>query len=133
MAEHLIDFGRAGFVQIDTGRIGGLAPARRVALKAAAAGVTYVNHTFTSNLALSASLQPYVGLEHHRICEYPTGLQPLARDLTTTRIDPGPDGLIRLPDGPGLGVEVNLEALSRYAVEVEIKVGGRVLFASGTP
>jgi L-alanine-DL-glutamate epimerase-like enolase superfamily enzyme len=133
MAEHLIDFGRAGFVQIDTGRIGGLAPARRVALKSAAAGVTYVNHTFTSNLALSASLQPYVGLEHHRICEYPTGLQPLARDLTTTRIEPGPDGLIRLPDGPGLGVEVNLDALSRYAVEVEIKVGGRVLFASAKP
>ena len=133
MAEQLIDFGRAGFVQIDTGRIGGLAPARRVALKAAAAGVTYVNHTFTSNLALSASLQPYVGLQDHRLCEYPTGLQPLARDLTVTRIAPGPDGLIRLPDGPGLGVEVNPDALIRYAVEVEIKVAGRVLFASGKP
>jgi L-alanine-DL-glutamate epimerase-like enolase superfamily enzyme len=131
MAEHLMDFGRAGFVQIDTGRIGGLAPARRVALKAAAQGVTYVNHTFTSNLALSASLQPYVGLEQHRICEYPTGLQPLAQDLTLTRIEPGPDGLIRLPEGPGLGVDVNPAALARYAVEVEIKVGGTVLFASG--
>lgn len=133
MAEHLIDFGRAGFVQIDTGRIGGLGPARRVAERAAAAGVTYVNHTFTSNLALSASLQPYVGLEHHQICEYPTGLQPLARDLTLTRIEPGADGLIRLPEGPGLGVEVNPDALIRYAVEVEIKVGGRVLFASAKP
>jgi L-alanine-DL-glutamate epimerase-like enolase superfamily enzyme len=133
MAEHLIHFGRAGFVQIDTGRIGGLAPARRVALTAAAAGVTYVNHTFTSNLALSASLQPYAGLEHHRICEYPTGLQPLARDLTLTRIEPGPDGLIRLPDGPGLGIDVNPEALHRYAVEVEIKVGGKLLFSSARP
>ncbi len=130
MAEHLIDFGHAKFVQIDTGRIGGIGPARRVALRAAAAGVTYVNHTFTSNLALSASLQPYVGLADHRICEFPTGLQPLARDLTVTRIVPGPDGLIRLPDGPGLGVEINLETVARYAIEVEIKVGGRVLFAS---
>ena len=133
MAEHLIDFGGVGYVQIDTGRIGGLAPARRVALKAAASSVTYVNHTFTSNLALSASLQPYVGLEHHRICEYPTGLQPLARDLTTTRIEPGPDGLIRLPDAPGLGVDVNLDALTRYAVEVEIKVGGKLLFSTAKP
>ena len=133
MAEHLIDFGRAGFVQIDTGRIGGIGPARRVAERAAAAGVTYVNHTFTSNLSLSASLQPYVGLESHRICEYPTGLQPLAKDLTLTRIEPGPDGLIRLPDGPGLGVDVNPDALRRYAVEVEIKVGGRLLFASVKP
>ncbi len=131
MAEHLIDFGRAGFVQIDTGRIGGIGPAHRVARRAAAAGVTYVNHTFTSNLALSASLQPYAGLEGHRICEYPTGLQPLARDLTLSRIAPGLDGLIRLPDAPGLGVEVNPAALRDYAVEVEIKVGGRVLFAAG--
>jgi L-alanine-DL-glutamate epimerase-like enolase superfamily enzyme len=133
MAEHLIDFGRAGFVQIDTGRIGGLGPARRVALKAAAAGVTYVNHTFTSNLALSASLQPYVGLEDHRICEYPTQLQPLARDLSRTRIRPGPDGLIRVPDGPGLGIEIDEDAIRRYAVDVEIRVGGQVLFASGRP
>lgn len=133
MAEHLIDFGRAGFVQIDTGRIGGLAPARRVALKAAAAGGTYIDRTFTSNLALWAPLQPYVGLGNHRICDYPTGLQPLARDLTTTRIEPGPDGLIRLPVGPGLRVEMNLDALSRHAVEAEIKVGGRVRFASAKP
>ena len=104
-----------------------------MALKAAAAGATYVNHTFTSNLALSASLQPCVGLEGHRLCEYPIGLQPLARDLRVTRIAPGPDGLIRLPDGPGLGVEVNPDALIRYAVEVDIKVAGRVLFASGKP
>jgi L-alanine-DL-glutamate epimerase-like enolase superfamily enzyme len=55
----------------------------------------------------------------------------LAQDLTLTRIVPGPDGLIRLPDGPGLGVEVNPDALARYAVDVEIKVGGKVLFASG--
>lgn len=130
MADHLIDFGRVGFVQIDTGRIGGIGPAHRVAQKAAAQGVTYVNHTFTSNLALSASLQPYAGLADHRICEYPTGLQPLARDLTLTRIEPGPDGLIRLPDSPGLGVEINPEALTRYAVGVEIKVGGKTLFAS---
>lgn len=133
MAEHLIDFGQARYVQIDTGRIGGLGPARRVALKAEACGVSYVNHTFTSNLALSASLQPYAGLAGHRLCEYPTGLQPLARDLTRTRIEPGADGLIRLPEGPGLGIEVDPEALRRYAVEVEIRVGGRVLFASVRP
>lgn len=133
MAEHLIDFGRVGFVQIDSGRIGGLLPARRVARKAAAAGVTYVNHTFTSNLALSASLQPYADHPGPRLCEYPTALQPLARELTRTRIAPGPDGLIRLPEAPGLGVEVDPAALARYLVEVEIKVGGRVLFASVKP
>ncbi|MGO4831841.1 enolase C-terminal domain-like protein, partial [Rhizobiaceae sp. 2RAB30] len=130
MAEHLIDFGKVGFIQIDCGRIGGLAPAKQVADYAVKRGVTYVNHTFTSNLALSASLQPFAGLEDHRICEYPTTLKQLAVDLTVNHIVPDANGDIHVPDAPGLGVEVNTEALTRYKVDVEIKVGGRTLFAS---
>jgi len=133
MAEHLIDFGGVGFVQIDCGRIGGLGPATDVARYAVAKGVTYINHTFTSNLALSASLQPYAGLEDHRICEYPTGLSRLALDLTDTRIAPDADGLIHLPDAPGLGVEVNTSALETYKVDVEIRVNGQTLFQPPQP
>jgi L-alanine-DL-glutamate epimerase-like enolase superfamily enzyme len=57
-ARNLIDHGRIGFVQIDTGRIGGIAPAKAVADYATAKGVSYVNHTFTTHLALAASLVP---------------------------------------------------------------------------
>ena len=45
MARHLIDHGDVGFIQIDTGRIGGIAPAKRVADYAVSKGVTFVNHT----------------------------------------------------------------------------------------
>ena len=130
MAQHLMKYGRVGYVQIDCGRIGGLGPAKEVADIAAQSGVIYVNHTFTSNLALSASLQPYAGLADHRICEYPTNLQPLARDLTLTRITPNANGEITLPDAPGLGVEVNPEALVRYKLDVEIRAEGKTLFSS---
>lgn len=129
MARHLIDYGGVRYIQIDCGRIGGLAPARDVALHAVAKGVTFVNHTFTSNLALSASLQPFADLEHHRICEYPTALQPLARDLTANHILPDADGMIHLPDAPGLGVEVSAQALQSYRVPVEIRVKGQTLFS----
>ena len=71
MATNLIDFGGVRYVQIDAARIGGIAASKAVADHAVARGVTYVNHTFTSHLALSASLQPFAGLEDHRICEYP--------------------------------------------------------------
>ena len=54
----------------------------------------------------------------------------LARDLTCGHIVPNGDGEIEIADAPGLGIEVNSEALTRYAVDVEIKVDGRVLFAS---
>lgn len=130
MAEHLIDFGGVGFIQIDCGRIGGIGPAKDVADYAAARGVTYINHTFTSNLALSASLQPYAGLETHTICEYPTGLQQLARDLTRNHITPNSNGEIVLPDAAGLGIEIDPDALIRYRVDVEIKVSGKTIFST---
>ncbi|MDR6757106.1 L-alanine-DL-glutamate epimerase-like enolase superfamily enzyme [Mycoplana sp. BE70] len=133
MAKHLIDFGGVRYIQIDCGRIGGLGPAKAVADHAAASGVTYVNHTFTSNLALSASLQPYAGLKEHKICEYPTELRSLARELTLNRITPDAEGLIHVPDAPGLGIEINPDALAKYRVEVEIRVQGRTLFASPCP
>ena len=88
MARNLIDYGGIGFVQIDCGRIGGIGPAKRVADYAVAKGVTYVNHTFTSHLALSASIQPYAGLADHRICEYPVAPKPVAWEMTRNHLDP---------------------------------------------
>jgi L-alanine-DL-glutamate epimerase-like enolase superfamily enzyme len=130
MAEHLIDFGEVGYIQIDCGRIGGLWPARQVANYADQRGVIYVNHTFTSNLALSASLQPYAGLKDHIICEYPTTLQQLAVDITVNHIVPNTCGQIVIPDAPGLGIEVNPAALKHYAVDVEIRVHGKTIFST---
>lgn len=128
MAEHLIDFGGVGYIQIDCGRIGGLWPAKEVADYAVKKGVTYINHTFTSNLALSASLQPFAGLESHSICEYPTSLKQVAVDLTKNHIARDANGLIHVPDAPGLGIEINPAALTQYKVDVEIKVDGKTIF-----
>ncbi|MDP1731445.1 MAG: mandelate racemase/muconate lactonizing enzyme family protein [Devosia sp.] len=130
MAEHLIDFGKVGYIQIDCGRIGGLGPAKQVADYAVKRGVTYINHTFTSNLALSASLQPFAGLRDHAICEYPTTLRQLAVDLTTSHLVRDANGEIGAPDAPGLGIEINPAALELYKVDVEIIVNGKSIFRS---
>lgn len=128
MARHLIDHGGIGYVQIDTGRIGGLATAKQVADYARSRGVAYVNHTFTTHLALSASLQPYAGSEGDALCEYPAEPSALAAELTRGRLEVGADGRVRLPDAPGLGVEPDPAVLERYRVEVEIRVAGRTLY-----
>lgn len=128
MATNLIDFGRVRFVQIDTGRIGGIGPAKRVADHAAAHGVTYVNHTFTSQLALSASLQPYAGLAGSTICEFPAEPSDLARAITTRSFERDADGAIRAPDAPGLGFEVDLDGVAPYLHEVEILLDGERLY-----
>jgi L-alanine-DL-glutamate epimerase-like enolase superfamily enzyme len=128
MARHMIDYGSVGYIQVDTGRIGGISAAKEVADYAAERNVTYVNHTFTSYLALAASLAPYAGMRESILCEYPVEAKPLAREITTTAIIRGEDGLIALPEGSGLGISVSLDAIRCYLVDVEIKVGGKVLY-----
>lgn len=131
MAQQLIDYGRVGFIQIDTGRIGGIGPAKRVADYAVAHGVTFVNHTFTSHLALSASLQPFAGLQQgHRLAEYPFAPKPLSLDFVANRISRDASGEIAAPDAPGLGIEIDPAGVKKYLVDVEIKVGGKLLFRS---
>jgi L-alanine-DL-glutamate epimerase-like enolase superfamily enzyme len=128
MARHLIDYGGIGYVQIDCGRIGGIGSAKRVADYARKKNITFVNHTFTSHLALSASMQPFAGMADDRICEYPVGLSSLAWNLSKNHILPDQNGEIALPDGAGLGIEVNTAAFKDYLVPAEIIVKGRSLY-----
>lgn len=133
MARHLIDHGKIDFVQIDTGRIGGIGPSKAVADYASARGVTFVNHTFTTHLALSASLAPFAGVEECSLCEYPVEPTALALELNNGELARGDDGLVRAPESPGLGVEPNVEAIRRYLIDVEIKVAGRTLYTTPDP
>jgi L-alanine-DL-glutamate epimerase-like enolase superfamily enzyme len=133
MARNLIDYGKIDFVQIDTGRIGGIGPAKAVADYSAARGVKFVNHTFTTQLALSASLAPFAGIEEWDICEYPVEASSLAVELCSGEQARGLDGLVRPSSAPGLGVEPNVDAIRRYLVDVEIKVAGRTIYATQDP
>lgn len=128
MAEQMLNHAGLGFIQIDAGRIGGISIAKRVADEASRRGVAYVNHTFTSHLALSASLQPFAGLEDDIICEYPVEAKSVSQDMTKEHILPDANGYISVPDRPGLGMTPDLDAIRPYLVDVEIKVKGKVLY-----
>ena len=79
---------------------------------------------------MSASLQPFAGLEHDVICEYPVELKPLALAMTRQRIVPDGDGMVRIPNRPGLGIDIDIDACRRYLVPCEITVRGRVIYAT---
>lgn len=132
MAQHMIDYAGLGYVQIDAGRIGGISVSKAVADYARANRVTYVNHTFTSHLALSASLQPFAGIEEDVICEYPVEPKQLALDITADHLKPDANGQINVPERPGLGLEPNKAGLLPYIVDTEIKVKGQVLYRTPT-
>ena len=131
-AQTLIDHGGVGFIQIDTGYIGGIGSAYRVAQYATSRGVQFVNHTFTSHSALASSLHPYAGLKDSWITEYPMEPKQLCLDMTVDKIDMDKDGMICLPDSPGLGVTMNVAGIAKYVMDVEIKVQGKVLYSTPT-
>jgi L-alanine-DL-glutamate epimerase-like enolase superfamily enzyme len=127
-AAQMVDHAGLSFLQIDAGRAGGISIAHRIAVYAQARGVTYVNHTFTSHLALSASLQPYAGMEGALFCEFPIEPKLLAWELTCEHLAPNANGEILPPEAPGLGMTVDTAALRKYLVDVEIKVKGHVIY-----
>jgi len=130
MATNLIDYGNVRFIQVDAARIGGIGPSKAVADHAVRHGVTYVNHTFTSHLALSASLQPYAGLATHRICEYPVEPKQVALAISSNHITPDENGEVRAPDAPGLGIDVDLVGLVPYLRHVEISIDHERVYTS---
>jgi L-alanine-DL-glutamate epimerase-like enolase superfamily enzyme len=127
-AQAMLDYSGIQFIQIDAGRIGGITIAKKIADSALQKNITYVNHTFTSHLALSASLQPYAGIEKDVICEYPVEPKSLAQEIGKEKILPGEEGEIHVPAKPGLGISVNTEALKKYLVDVEISVRNKVIY-----
>ncbi len=133
MATNLIDYGGVSFIQVDAARIGGIGAAKAVADHAIARNVTYVNHTFTSHLALSASMQPFAGLANHRICEYPVEPKQVALDLSSNHIRLDENGEVRAPDAPGLGIDVSLDGVAPYLRSVEIRIDDVAVFMSSTP
>jgi L-alanine-DL-glutamate epimerase-like enolase superfamily enzyme len=132
MAQQMIDYAGVGYVQVDTGRIGGITSAKRVFDYAQARGVQFVNHTFTSHLALAASLQPYAGSADHPLCEYPGQLSPLAYHLTHQHLERDENGEISLPDAPGLGITPDLATMKAYLVDAQVIVNGRLLYQTPT-
>ena len=104
--------------------------AASVADYAVARGITFVNHTFTSHLALSASLQPYAGLRDHELCEFPFAPKPLALEFTANHFARDSQGYISLSDAPGLGIQIDASPARKYLVDVEIKAKGTQLFST---
>jgi L-alanine-DL-glutamate epimerase-like enolase superfamily enzyme len=126
-AEDLVLHGGVSFLQIDAGRIGGITTAHRVRQLAEARGLHYVNHTFKSHFSLAAAIHVFAAVERFDLLEYPAGGSDLATRLTETRLEPSPDGLVRAPEAPGLGVRPDLDCVREYLQPVKIEVAGEVL------
>ena len=127
-AKNLIRYGNVKYIQIDAGIAGGIIAGKEICEFAEKMNVQYVNHTFTSHLQLSASLQAYTGSVKSTLAEYPMQLKPLAWDITKNHILKDDSGYIITPLEIGHGMKINEKALDQYKMDVEILINSKKIF-----
>jgi L-alanine-DL-glutamate epimerase-like enolase superfamily enzyme len=113
----LIREGRIRVAQPDIGRVGGLTEALRVSKMAQAEGVIVIPHLWKTGISIAAAVHLAAVTSNCPYIEYlPAELSesPLRRELLT--IEPSMEsGEIAVPTAPGLGIELNRDALARFA------------------
>lgn len=103
--------------QPDVARCGGLTEAVRILQMAAQRQVPIAPHAWSGAVCLAASLHLAAVAPTFEIFEYDRTPHPLREALTKEPFDYR-DGTLAVPSGPGLGIELDDEALARYLVAV---------------
>lgn len=111
----LIHQGGVDVVQPDLTRCGGFTVARKIAQMAELANILIVPHSWSSDLLTAASLHFTAFLRRAPFVEFNTSQGPLSRSLVKEPLQLE-DGYLRVPEGPGLGVEVDESAIERYRI-----------------
>lgn len=123
----LMDRGHIGVVQPDIGRVGGLTEAKRVADMARERGLPVVPHLWNTGISIAAAVHFAIATPHCAFIEFlPSELSEssLRKDLLTVEHHLV-DGVIPVPTRPGLGVELNRDALGRFKEAAEREMRDR--------
>jgi L-alanine-DL-glutamate epimerase-like enolase superfamily enzyme len=112
----LMDQGKIDVVQVDLTRVGGFTEAMKVASLAVDRGLPVVNHGFTTYINVAAALHFLNSIPNSFILEFVVEEETTLRDFITRRKIEARDGYLEIPCEPGLGVELDLEAIEKYRV-----------------
>ena len=116
-------------VQADASRCGGIGEARKIADIAGGFHAHFVPHTFSDALTVVANLHVAAACANAPVIEYDRTYNPLQTELVTN--PPAVhDGVVDLPAGPGLGVEIDWDFVADhpYTGEIGIGAGSRPAF-----
>lgn len=112
----LIVEGNIDIVQIDLTRCGGFTEARKIANMAADHHRPVANHGFTTYINVAAALHFLNSIPNALIAEYVAQGNTNLRDFLTRQKIIARDGYLEIPEAPGLGVDLNEEAVSKFRV-----------------
>jgi L-alanine-DL-glutamate epimerase-like enolase superfamily enzyme len=105
--------GAFDIVQPDVTKVGGISEERKIAWMAEEHGVKFIPHGWNTAIGLAADLQLASAFAHTDFVEYLTG-SPYIDELVAKPWQLDADGMLAIPSAPGLGLELNLDALKKY-------------------
>jgi L-alanine-DL-glutamate epimerase-like enolase superfamily enzyme len=108
--QHAVDI-----VQPDCTKCGGLTEAWRIAWMAYEHNIQWVPHGWNTAVGLAADLQLSAAMPVARYVEYLTP-SPYIEEIIAQPFRVDGEGYLPIPERPGLGIELNRDALRRYAV-----------------
>ncbi len=119
LEEHVVDI-----IQPDICGCGGFSEIRRIADMAAMQGIRLVPHVWGTGVQLAASLQwmaamipnPPRRVPLEPILEFDRTHNPFRQAILTQPLE-HQQGIVQIPDGPGLGIEINRDALRQFSLK----------------
>lgn len=114
----LIVEGGVDVVQPDLSRCGGFTQGRKIMWEAEYAGIDVCPHAWLTDLLTAASLHFNAVLPKSLFLEYNVSDNPMLREIIRNPVQLDGDGYIQVPQGAGLGIEIDEKAVKRFCVNL---------------
>jgi L-rhamnonate dehydratase len=112
----LIVRGKIDVIQPDISRCGGLSQLRKILWEAERTGADICPHAWLTDLLTATALHVNACLPRSLFLEYNVSSSPMLREIIRNPIELDADGMIAVPQGPGLGIEIDEKAVSKFRI-----------------
>jgi len=109
----LIEEGAVDIVMPDAGKAEGITGFKRIIDFAAAHGLKFTPHSWSSAINTAAALHLFASADNGMVFELKPNPSPMQHELVREPIKQW-DGFVAIPTCPGLGIEINEEIIERY-------------------
>ena len=101
-------------VQPDVTKVGGISESRRIAWMAQENGVRFIPHGWNTAVGLAVDLQLASAFPDTDLVEYIAG-SPYVDEIAAVGWILDAEGMLPIPEAPGLGLTLDLDAVAKYA------------------
>ena len=108
-----LEAGAFDIVQPDVTKVGGISEERKIAGMAREHGARFIPHGWNTALGLAADLHLASAFPDTDLVEYLTG-SPFIDEIVGEHWKLDADGMLAIPSKPGLGVELDMDAVEKY-------------------